>query len=77
MTGSDVTNIIVTLEPIMNDTAKQKGYKVETYDYGNDFQLLSRKEKRGVLKNAKSLLRLQRENDVVSDNGHLSQREEA
>jgi hypothetical protein len=58
----------------MNYTAQQKGYKVETYNYGNDFQFLSREEKRGLLKNAKKLLRLQRENDVVGDRNPSIQR---
>jgi hypothetical protein len=46
----------------MDGTTKCEGYKVETYNYGDDFQLLTRKEKRDILKNAKFLLRLQRDN---------------
>jgi hypothetical protein len=49
----------------MNGTAKREGRKVETYHYVNDFQLLTLKEKRDILKNAKSLLKLQRDNDVL------------
>jgi hypothetical protein len=47
----------------MNGMAKHEGCKVETSNYGNDFQLLTLKEKRGILKNAKSLLKLQKDND--------------
>ena len=65
LTGSNVYNIMITLEPKMNDMAKQEGRWVETYDYGNDFQLLTPKEKRGILKNAQTLLKLQKENDVL------------
>jgi hypothetical protein len=46
----------------MKDTAEEEGVKGESYDYGNDFQLLPRKEKRGLVKNAKTLLKLQKEN---------------
>jgi hypothetical protein len=49
----------------MNGTAKQEGCKEETYNYGSDFQLLTLKEKRDIQKNAKSLLKLQRDNDVL------------
>jgi 3-keto-L-gulonate-6-phosphate decarboxylase len=49
----------------MNDTTNHEGCKVEAYNYGSDFQLLTLKEKREVLKNAKSLLKLQRDNDVL------------
>jgi hypothetical protein len=35
---------------MMNGTAKREGRKVETYDYGNDFQLLTLKEKRASSK---------------------------
>ena len=49
----------------MNDTVKYEERKVESYNYGSDFQLLALKEKRGILKNAKTLLKLQRENDVL------------
>jgi hypothetical protein len=50
----------------MNGTAKQERCKVETYHYVNDFQLLTLKEKRGILKNAKSLLKLQKDNDGLT-----------
>jgi hypothetical protein len=49
----------------MNGTANHEGRKVETYHYVNDFKLLTLKEKRGILKNAKSLLKLQRDNEVL------------
>jgi hypothetical protein len=49
----------------MNGTANHEGCMVETYNYGIDFQLLTLKEKRGILKSAKSLLKLQRDNDVL------------
>jgi hypothetical protein len=49
----------------MDDTANHEGCMVETYNYGSDFQLLTLKEKRGILKSAKSLLKLQRDNDVL------------
>ena len=58
----------------MNNTAKQAKYKVETCNYGSDFQLLTQKEKRGILKNAKTLLKLQRENSVLPAGAPLSQR---
>jgi hypothetical protein len=50
----------------MDDTAKQEGGNVEPYDYGSDFLILTRKEKRAVLKNAHHLLKLQKDNDAVS-----------
>ncbi|MDR0290899.1 MAG: hypothetical protein LBI06_08190 [Treponema sp.] len=50
----------------MNGTAKHEERKVETYHYRSDFQLLTQKEKRDILKNAKSLLKLQRDNDFLS-----------
>jgi hypothetical protein len=56
---------MITLEPKMNDTAKQEGCRVETYDYGIDFRFLTSKEKRGILKNAKHLLKLQKENNAL------------
>ena len=49
----------------MKNTTKQEGGKVEHYDYGSDFQILTRKEKREVLKNAKHLLKLQKDNVAV------------
>lgn len=49
----------------MNDMAKKGDCNVETYDYRSDFKLLTRKEKCGVLKNAKHLLKLQRENNAI------------
>ena len=49
----------------MNDTEIKEGYKVETYDYTSDFLFLTLKEKRGVLKNAKHLLKLQKDVEIV------------
>jgi hypothetical protein len=49
----------------MNGTANHEERMVETYNYGSDFQLLTLKEKRGILKSAKSLLKLQRDNAVL------------
>jgi hypothetical protein len=51
----------------MNDKAEKEGVKGESYDYGNDFQLLPRKEKRELVKNAKTLLKLQKENAILVD----------
>jgi hypothetical protein len=51
----------------MNDTAKQEEVKGEPCDYGKDFKILTRKEKRGILKNAKTLLKLQKENALLAD----------
>jgi hypothetical protein len=49
----------------MNDTAKHEKCKVEIYNYRNDFQILTSKEKRGVLRNAKTFLKLQKENEIL------------
>jgi len=55
----------------MNNMVKKAGCNVETYDYESDFQVLNLKEKRGILKNAKRLLNLQKENmDMVVENLH-------
>jgi 23S rRNA U2552 (ribose-2'-O)-methylase RlmE/FtsJ len=48
----------------MNDSAKDGSCKVEAYNYRDDFQLLTLKEKREILKNAKFLLKLQRDNGI-------------
>jgi len=47
----------------MNDTEKQEMCKVENYDYESDFQLLTSKEKRQILRTAKDLYDLQKKND--------------
>jgi hypothetical protein len=60
---------------IMDDTSKQEGGNVEPYDYGSDFLILTRKEKRGVLKNAQHLLKLQKENDAVFVDMPVSKKE--
>ena len=49
----------------MNNTEIKEGCKVETYDYKSDFLFLTLKEKRGVLKNAKHLLKLQKDAEIV------------
>ena len=49
----------------MNEAAKLAENKVETYDYISDFLLLSLRERRAILKNAKNLLKLQRENNIL------------
>ncbi|MDR2375087.1 MAG: hypothetical protein LBD96_01460 [Treponema sp.] len=51
----------------MNDKTEEEEVKGEFYDYSNDFHLLSRKERRGLVKNAKHLLKLQRENAMLAD----------
>ncbi|MDR0455563.1 MAG: hypothetical protein LBH20_02615 [Treponema sp.] len=50
---------------MMNNTVKQAGGKVGTYDYKSDFLILTLKEKWVILKNARHLLKLQKENAVV------------
>ena len=49
----------------MNGTVKLAENKVETYDYKSDFLLLPLGERRAILKNAKNLLKLQRENNIL------------
>ncbi|GHV86972.1 hypothetical protein AGMMS50255_2680 [Spirochaetia bacterium] len=51
----------------MKDRAKQAGDKGESYDFGKDFKILTRKEKRALLRNAKTLLKLQTENALSAD----------
>ena len=58
----------------MDNIAKQEGCKVETYNYVSDFQLLALKDKRGILKNAKTLLRIQQENEKLVKTGHTKMR---
>ena len=59
----------------MKNTVKQKGSKVETYDFGSDFQILTSKEKRDVLKNAKNLLKLQMENNAHNSHSKIKEKE--
>ena len=59
----------------MNSAEKQKGCKVEIYDYRSDFLFLTRKERRGVLKNAKQLLKLQKENNAIFVDAPIPQKE--
>lgn len=61
----------------MNDTTWHKSLKVEIFDFENDFKILTLKEKHVVLKNAKSLLRLQKENEVLHHGTPISQMAEA
>jgi hypothetical protein len=50
----------------MNVKAEKEGIKGESYDFSNDFQLLPCKEKRGLVKTAKTLLNLQKENALLA-----------
>jgi DNA-binding transcriptional regulator GbsR (MarR family) len=59
----------------LKSTVNQKGGKVETYDFGSDFKILTPKEKREILKNAKNLLKLQMENNVLPAGAHVRQKE--
>jgi len=52
----------------MNDTVKKSGCNVEPYNYRNDFRILTPKEKSGILKNVKHLLKLQKDNDAILSN---------
>ena len=54
----------------MNDKKKQNVDKGEFFVYGSDFIILSGKEKRLILKTAKNLLKLQRENNVALTGSH-------
>ena len=49
----------------MDDIIKKEGRYVGTYNYKSDFMILTKKEKRGILKNAKRFLKLQREAAVT------------
>ena len=54
----------------MNSIKKQERRYVETYNYKNDFSILTKKEKRRILKNAQHLLKLQQEDAITpSDTG--------
>jgi hypothetical protein len=55
------------LEYNMECTAKHEAVKEEYYDYSKDFTVLTPAEKRRVLKTAKNLLKLQRENALFAD----------
>jgi hypothetical protein len=50
---------------MMEDIVKQEEVKGEPYDYSKDLKILTLKEKRGILKNAKTLLNLQRSNSPI------------
>jgi hypothetical protein len=56
----------------MKDKARKEGVKVESYDYGRDFKKLSPAEKGGILKTAKHLLKVQKEDaERVANVGSL------
>ena len=59
----------------MNDMSIKDSCNVETYDFRSDFQFLTLKEKREVLKNAKHLLNLQKKNNALFADANLSQNE--
>jgi hypothetical protein len=46
----------------MKKSAANENNKEETYNYRDDFQILTLNEKRKILKTAKFLLKLQRDN---------------
>jgi hypothetical protein len=50
-----------------NDKAGKDGVKGESYDFSKDFQLLPRKERRDLVENAKTLLKLQRDNALLAN----------
>jgi len=47
----------------MYNTVNHEDRNVDFYNYENDFLILTNKEKRGILRNAKTFLRLQKENN--------------
>jgi len=49
----------------MSSKTNRENRKVENYNFGSDFQILTLKEKREILKNAKTLLKLQRGDAVL------------
>jgi hypothetical protein len=51
----------------MEYTARREAVKEEYYDCSKDFTILTLAEKRRVLKTAKNLLKLQRENALFAD----------
>ena len=53
----------------MNNKANRESRKAENYNFGSDFQILTLKEKRGILKNARTLLKLQRDDAVLLSEG--------
>ena len=53
----------------MNSKTNHESRKVENYNFGSDFQILTLKEKRSILKNAKTLLKLQRDDGVLLSGG--------
>jgi len=53
----------------MNNMVTPEKCKVENYNFAGDFQILTLKEKRVILKNAKTLLKLQKEEGVLLSGG--------
>ncbi|MDR1317228.1 MAG: hypothetical protein LBK13_10180 [Spirochaetales bacterium] len=51
----------------MKDTVSQGGINGESYDYSKDFKILTPVEKWEILKSAKNLLKLQKENTLLAD----------
>jgi hypothetical protein len=49
----------------MKDTARQEEIEGESYDYSEDFTVLTPVEKREVLKTAKNFLKLLKDNDLL------------
>ena len=59
----------------MNHTANQEEQKAEIFNYLDDFSILSLNEKRGIIKNAKTLLRLQKDNNILPAGPDLRKKE--
>ena len=51
----------------MYNTARQEECNADTYNYEHDFQILTIKERRGIVKNAQAFLKLQKENGLLSE----------
>jgi hypothetical protein len=49
----------------MKDKARQERGKGESYDYGKDFKVLTPIEKSGILKTAKTLLKVQKKTALL------------
>lgn len=56
---------MIAMGSIMKDKAGPGGVKGASYDYSRDFQVLSSGEKRGILRTAKTLLKVQAENTAL------------
>jgi hypothetical protein len=55
----------------MKDKVRQAGVKGKSYNYGDDFKILSGSEKSGILKTAKILLKVQQEIASLADTSLL------